>query len=419
VNAPVGEVDLPRVRRLLGAEGLDWLVARVRERLERGHRVGETLRLVCPTPAQREALDALLGRAPRGGGSLTVRVGDLDDVVRRAGAAADLATAVVALTGALRDLAGTAAAEAAAWEGAHAPLSDLVAARPQLEPWVTRVRANGLLRRLSRGPSEAGRLAAEVVSVLEVLPLPDPRSRAQLAADVLRDAHALDDDRPLATLALGAAAALIGQEPGAGAAWRRRTWSSVGVRVGDLSAPVLTVGLPAQAGTTTGRALELWRAVGEPVHLTLRQLVSDPPQLRVANREVFVCENPAVVAAAADRHGAACQPLVCAHGQPSSAVTALLELVVSCGGRLRYHGDFDWGGVRIAGRVLALPGVTPWRFGFSDYQAAVAAGRHGRRLADGQHVETPWSRRLSERMRELALAVEEEAVLDDLLGDLG
>lgn len=410
-------VDLPRLRRLLGGAPLAWLVSRVRDRLERGQPVGESLRLAAPTPEQREAVGALLGRPPRVDGALTVRASDLDDVVRRAGAAPDLVTAVVALTGPVPDLAGTAAAHVAAWENAHAPLVELAAARPPLEPWLARVRAAGLLRRLASGPDEARRLADQVVAVVEALPLPSPRSRAQLAADLLRNAHALDDDRPLATLVLGAAAALTGQEPGSGAAWRRRTWAAVGVRVGDLSAPVLTLGLAADAGTPTGAALEVWRAGGEPAHLTLRQLVSTPPRLRVDGADVFVCENPAVVAAAADRHGSRCRPLICAHGQPSSAVVALLELVVAGGGRLHYHGDFDWGGVRIAGRVLAADGVRPWRFGAGDYEAAVAAGRGGRELTRAA-VDTPWDPRLGELMGRLGVAVEEEAVLDDLLGDL-
>lgn len=67
--------------------------------------------------------------------------------------------------------------------------------------------------------------------------------------------------------------------------------------------------------------------------------------------DVRICENPVVVAAAADALGPACPALVCTGGQPSAAVLVLvlvlLRSLTRAGARLSHHGDFDWGGVRI------------------------------------------------------------------------
>jgi uncharacterized protein (TIGR02679 family) len=78
--------------------------------------------------------------------------------------------------------------------------------------------------------------------------------------------------------------------------------------------------------------------------------------------EVRMCENPVVVAAAADELGARCQPLVCVGGQPSAAMWRLLELLAAGGARFDYHGDFDWGGARIARTVLQRVDWQPWRY---------------------------------------------------------
>jgi uncharacterized protein (TIGR02679 family) len=337
---------------------------------------------------------------------------------------------VVALTGPLEDLPAERAGEHAAWEAASAPLADLAVARPVLSHWAGRVRATGLLRRLAPSAEEASTLATRAALVVAALPGPGRELRGHLANRLLHDAHALDDGGELSALVLGAAAVLGGHDPGEsadgrgpargparGAAWRRQVWSSVGVAVGDLSAPVLTLGLPGDPGSATGRALGVWRESGQPVHLTLRQLSVDPPTLPLAGRDVFVCENPSVVERAADELGAACVPLVCTHGHASSAVAALLDLLVGAGGRLHHHGDLDWGGLRIAGRVIGTWDAAPWRLGARDYDDAVARGLGGRPLGPVA-AESPWDPRLCARMAEVGLAVEEEAVADVLLADL-
>jgi uncharacterized protein (TIGR02679 family) len=120
-----------------------------------------------------------------------------------------------------------------------------------------------------------------------------------------------------------------------------------------------------------------------------------------------------VVQAAAERELPG--PLVCLLGNPSAAGTLLLDRVLAAGARVRYHGDFDWPGLAIAGRVLAR-GATPWRLSAADYRAALPDGV-GVPLT-GSEVATPWDPSLQLALRESGRGVHEEAVLDSLLADL-
>ncbi|GAA2206821.1 hypothetical protein GCM10009850_022790 [Nonomuraea monospora] len=142
------------------------------------------------------------------------------------------------------------------------------------------------------------------------------RGHVRLAAETCADAHALDEGRPLATLALSAARALSGLpyagEGGADA--RRSAWAAVGVHLDDLSSLVLCLGLAGDDHSPTGRMLSAARAAGEPCVLTLRQLLRHEAPLR--SNLVRICENPVVVAAG--------------------------------GATFAYHGDFGWGGIAIA-----------------------------------------------------------------------
>jgi uncharacterized protein (TIGR02679 family) len=406
-------IDHGRLARLLGGEDLGWLVDRCRRRMERGQSLTAPVTLADATPGQRTAVHRLLGRPPRPGSALTVSLAAVDEVIRRSGACPDgLAAAVVALTGDVTDRAVADAERDRWWRAAFAPLDAAVAAHPDLADWLHGLHATGLVRRLAGTPESATPLLAELATVIGNLPAAgEPIGR--FAARTTGRAHALDPDRALATLALGAARSLSGLPDGAGAEWRREVWASVGVLRDELSSTVLTLGLPGDAQTSTGRALAAWHETGQPAVLTLRQLVRDPPLARV--REVFVCENPVVVATAADHLGARCLPLVCTSGQPGAAVLHLLRRLASAGAAVRYHGDFDWGGLRIGNVVFArLPTATPWRFQIADYRAAADRGRD----LTGTPAVASWDEGLGAAMRETGIAVEEEHVIDDLLPDL-
>lgn len=94
----------------------------------------------------------------------------------------------------------------------------------------------------------------------------------------------------------------------------------------------------------------------------------------------------------------------------------LLRAVVDAGARLRYHGDFDWGGLRIGNVLFGRFPMTPWRFDTQAYRTEVALGR-GRPLT-GTPAEAAWDAELATSMTRAGRGVEEERVLDDLIADL-
>jgi uncharacterized protein (TIGR02679 family) len=408
--------DHVRLTRLLGGEELAWLVQRVRRRLERGESLDGTVTLASAQATQRDAVHRLLGRRPRPGTALSVSLPDVDGMLRRSGVCPDgLAAAVVALTGPVALKADAVAERELAWHQAFASLEAVVADRPVLAEWYERVRTTGLVRRLVGDPRAATDLLASLAAVITALPA-DGEPLGAFAARTTSDAHALDDDRPLATLALGAARILSGLPAGTGAEWRREIWAGVGVLRDEVSTTVLTLGLPGDGATATGQALGAWRETGQPVVLTLRQLVRNPPGLGLSGFTVSVCENPVVVSSAADRLGPDCAPLVCTSGQPGAAVMHLLRLLVSGGARLRYHGDFDWGGLRIGNVLFARLPCQPWRYDAVAYRTAAGSGV-GRPLT-GQPVPARWDADLAPAMTHAGLRIEEEHLLDDLLADL-
>jgi hypothetical protein len=120
---------------------------------------------------------------------------------------------------------------------------------------------------------------------------------------------------------------------------------------------VLAVGL---ALTGPGAAAALTSAAaanGEPIWLTARSLdgawTSSHPVVRV-------CENPAVIEAAADLLGPACPPLICTYGRPSQAAWVLLARLADGGTQLLVTADRDASGRQFVRELLGLPGAREW-----------------------------------------------------------
>lgn len=408
--------DPDRLRRLLGGEDVAWIVERARARLESGRPLTGRITLRGASTSQQQAAARLLGRPPGVGGAVSVRLEEVDDVLRRSGADPDgLASAVVALSGPVVDRAAERAAEDRAWAAVFGRLDAAVADRPQLAAWAAGLRRTGSLRRVSSDADDAARLVTDLATVLGELPA-DDEPVGVFARRTVGAAHALDEDRRVARLLLGAVAVLAGMPDGEGAAWRREAWSRVGVLRDDLSSTTLVLGLPGDDITVTGRVLAACARSGQPCVLTLRQLAQDPPRLEVADRTVSVCEGPVVVSLAANRLGARCAPLVCVGGQPGVATMRLLRLLVEAGAHLRYHGDFDWGGVRIGNALFDRLPVEPWRFDAAAYREASGSAL-GAPLR-GRSVAASWDAELAPTMSAIGRQVEEEGVIDALLSDL-
>jgi uncharacterized protein (TIGR02679 family) len=237
-------------------------------------------------------------------------------------------------------------------------------------------------------------------------------SRAQLAAEVLGDSHGLDNGRPVATIVLRACAAETSIDIGEAVELQdaeesaRERWARLGITVNELALPALCLNLPGLDGMYPG----------EPVHVSLRCLLRRPPTWHIADRDVFVCENPNIVAIAADCLGGSCRPLVCTDGMPAAAQQALLLQLATAGARLRYHGDFDWAGLAIGNFVMREFNAKPWRFGTADYLSGLT--EHGIALREKHRVMARWDDHLAGAMSERGVVVHEEAVVETLLIDL-
>lgn len=414
-----------RLARLLGGDGLAGLRRRLRRRYELAPSPGdpECFRLAQLTPEEHGALAALMGRPPRFSDSLHVDVGLIDSNLRRAGIAPSLRHALERLDGPIVHRATALDQARAAWSEAAAGCRHPALARLLQAPG-----GLGLLKRLAAGnPDAAGELRRRADAVLQHLPAAGA-PRAQLAAQVLGDAHALDDGRPVATVVLAAlrtAAAWPGElnapDPEAPETYdppdlrderARDVWAAHGILVNELARPALFLNLPSIA------AGDRQHSPGEPAFASLRLLLRSPPAWDVSGRTIYVCENPNLVAIAADRLGARCAPLVCTDGMPAAAQRTLLAQLAAAGACLRVHADFDWPGVHIARHVMRTHRAQPWRLGASDYEAAVRGGSClGLRL-DDLAVETAWDGGLADAMRRHRRAIAEEAVSDLLLSDL-
>jgi len=288
---------------------------------------------------------------------------------------------------------------------------------PQYRGWLARIRSTGLLKKYSGDDCIFGDiLLRQALFVLRQLPQPAV-PLAELATRTTGDSHALDAGKPLSTLCLQAIAHQQGLKLSRAADCRRQLWDLVGVVVDELSAPVLVLNLRGTASTLIGQLLNLMADSGEPCHLTVRQLRSAGERVfrEWNNRTVSVCENPSVIAAAAQRLGPRSLPLICTAGQPASAAQLLLDLLCRTGCRLRYHGDLDPPGIAIANMLMQRFAVDPWRMSAADYVSAVSTAGPSLR---GCALDAIWDDQLSSQMHSRGKAVLEESVLGLLIGDL-
>ncbi|MCL2429569.1 MAG: TIGR02679 family protein, partial [Alphaproteobacteria bacterium] len=345
-----------RLERLLGGDRLAGLRARLRRRFAhaRPEQALEQIRIDGLTAEEHATLASLVGRSQRFAASIRIDIVSVDASFRNAGIAASLRDALERLDGPILDVAAMRLRLRDQWASVVESCRDPILSELLGEP-----SGLGLLRRLARQDAGiAASLCRRAEAVLRRLPAPGI-TRSQLAAETLGNAHALDTGQPVATLVLAAerrfGASQRMERDGDGepevdtdlqrAAERARAlWAAAGVLVNELARPALFLNLPVKTSPADGK--------GEPSYLSLRSLLRAPPAWDVSGRIVYVCENPNVVAIAADRLGAQCAPLVSTDGMPAAAQRTLLSQLAKEGARLRYHGDFDWPGVRIANHVM-------------------------------------------------------------------
>lgn len=412
-----------RLRRLLGDDSLAALRGRLRRHYERRppRSCSDIIRLIELTPQEHAALSSLLGRPQRYTKSMQIDVRVIDAGLQRAGIASSLRHALEQLDGPIEHKAANRLRLESLW-------SDIVAScgQPLLSRLLERPAGLGLLKRLAKQqPELAAQLCRRTEAILQRLPA-QGMTRSQLAADTLGDAHALDNSQPVATLVL--AAWRLQREPNASDAITtsdeldrndgekteriRDIWATAGILVNELARPALFLNLPVR------RTDALAQLPGYPCYGSLRSFLRSPPSWDVSNRIVYICENPNLVAIAADHCGAKSAPLVCVDGMPGAAQRCLLTQLKLAGARLLYHGDFDWPGLRIANHVIRDYGAKPWRFNAADYAAAIARRSGDRHSLRGKAVEALWDDSLTALMAQHGSAIAEESVAAILLHDL-
>jgi len=376
------------------------LLAAARRSLERtGGRLDGAVSLFTPTDDERLVVIGITGvHRPVGVARLTVRLADLDEYLRAAHGAGLTAT-----LGPLRDRPGERRRESVGRDAALSVAADSRhAGQPWYADWVDGLRRDGTLTRIVRG----GLPFPDVIAVLDALPAPDEPMPA-FAERVLGDTKALADGF-VSGLVLRALACWHTTGVPTGAEQQRALWELAGVVPDDLASQVLVLRVPATGGIV-GDWLTAAASAGVPFRLTLHQLRLAP--LVLDCDEIFVCENPAVLRAAAARPSRA---LVCAEGVPSVAVHALLR-AAGPQTRILWRNDFDWTGVRLTAAALQrYPAAVPWRMTVADYVDAAPSGIP----LLGTPVATSWNPELAEAMRANGRAVMEERLLEELLDDL-
>jgi len=393
------------------------LLAAARRSLEgSGGDLAGTVSVSHPTDAERRAIIGITGQyRDTQAARVSVRLADLNTAVREA-TGRDLAELLAELGGPLRNCPAERSTLAGARDAAvrAAEASPLHASCGWYRDWLAEIVRDGSLTKLIR-QGEQARLG-QAAGVLEHLArrAGAPVLLPELAADVTGDTKALSHGTLLATLVLRALAVKTGLGRPRTAEERRGLWEAGDVVVDDLASRVLVLNMSGE-----GLGLAEWLAgaarLGVPFYVTLHQLMTLPLQLNGAL--VHVCENPAVLRRAAAELGPGSAPLICTEGRPSAAFHQLAGTVVSGGGVLRYHGDFDWPGLAIASSVMRRHRARPWRMGAADYLAGVRAGSEHVRLA-GLPQPTPWDPELGEVMAVTGRVVYEESVAGALIADL-
>ena len=347
----------PRILEWAGRPGAERLLGAAREKVEAG--IGRRGSLGALTEAERRDVRALLGvRWEASGRGATL--GELRDALEKHGVR--LEDLLVRVGGPLRDRPRERRERAASRaDDTTAALEVLARALPPaVVPEALRDDVRAVLLRRCLPPAGGGaRLAraTDLVALLGGLPDAGPTELvllAVLAARCFGDAHALDQSRPLGRSAarlvalLGAIAELDQGDPAPGLSWVdplgsaeqwRAAWAGVGIVCDSLSSQVLTLNL-ALRGTAPAVALTR-AAAGEPLWLTARSLGGGGLAPAEAATEVFVCENPSVVEAAATRLGPHSAPLVCTYGRPGLACLLLLRAYAAAGTRVHVRADGD------------------------------------------------------------------------------
>ncbi|GAA5217658.1 DUF2399 domain-containing protein [Streptomyces thinghirensis] len=363
-----------------------------------------------------------------------IQLGALDAALRASSAQCGLVSVVADMTGRpLQDRASAKEAQQTAWTAVWQRLdADLTRAGLSharwVPDWLAELRSTGILTRAVPVPRPPPSQAPFVSSPPSRTPL-CTRARALsrvregsgswASSPLTRRGTPTDSDegRLVGLLVLKGVASACGMPQADSAAGRRLLWEQVSVSLDSLSGTVLVWGLSPPGEHPWARMMRTRCDLALVTHLTLQELhTASGVPLAERGQTVYFCENPQVLQAAARYRLPGV--LMCGSGNPSAAGWELLQRLVTDGVDVAYHGDFDWPGVSIAGRIMRA-GARPWRMYAADYLSALAEAPADQVLPlAGPAATTPWDPDLASAMAHHALAVHEEAQLHRFLSDL-
>lgn len=101
-STPDRVLDGTKLEQVFADDGLDWIVERIRQRLERGAGLSGAISQRDPTPEQRAAYARLFGIPAPSARMLSVQLAELAALLRNAGICDDLGAAIAHLVGPVR-----------------------------------------------------------------------------------------------------------------------------------------------------------------------------------------------------------------------------------------------------------------------------------------------------------------------------
>lgn len=356
------------------------------------------LRLPALTEAERVALAGLLGShvKVRPGETLTLSFARLDEALRATALATGLPEAISAFTGeTITTRAELKAAAEERWQQFRAEVQRL-GQGPRSRAWVENLiggesAAATVVRREFQAAERGGpgqhrallRSVEAVAAALDQLPS-DLGKTARLpvfAREVTGDPHGFDDAQLAGRLFLRALTDLLGPACGVqavpqSAVERGMLLTRAGLLPDGISSAVACYGLLA-ARRQDGSVDSLVAAAAResvPLVAALRQ-VGPWAQVSVQGARVYAVENPAVFEELVDwlAESGRSVALLCTSGFLSVAAWRVLDIAAAQGLQIRYGGDFDLNGLRIAAGLIRRYGDQVGLWGMDPAAYRIAA----------------------------------------------
>jgi uncharacterized protein (TIGR02679 family) len=410
--------DADKLFALLSQDGFRRPVRLALEKIETQGDVSGSIRLPCISQEELRCLTGMLGKRwrppPPGQDVSSLAIRRLDSALRESRFACTLPEALELISG--RPLANRRAARVelrngrdAIWVGAY---DHPAAKESRTTAWLKSARRNGATARLVY--ANAGESLTVCLDAAVALPAEPPEALGVLASRLRGNAHALDPDTAAGQL-LASLLASWGDVPTpTSAAERRALFERNGILTDPISCAVAVLNLPVAGDGLITRLTTV--ADGHHLSLTLGNLTCERLQMTAA--EVFVCENPTVLAEAERRLGRTSPPIVCADGQFNTACLRTLQALSAAGCSSRVHADFDWGGIHIASRMIQTVGVQTWRYDAAAYREAIEQASTTSLSSRPPRELDPHLQPLADAIRVHGRAVHEEAIVESLLDDL-